>query len=163
MKYIIYVMAIGFLSCQDVQTRTLLDKERVKKEVEEMLSNYYSDIKRRGLTAEFGYLDKSEDFFWVPPGFESTLNYDSVRTLVGQNAKMFKSVDIEWETLNVFPLTNQIASFSGTLRGKMTDTTGTEAKIRLIESGTAIKRGKDWKLLNGQTALMDAEPERVEK
>ena len=53
------------------------DKEKtaVTKEVKQMLGSYYADIKKDGLTAEFNYLDNSVDFFWMPPGYKSSISY----------------------------------------------------------------------------------------
>ena len=58
------------------------EKELIKKEVITMLQQYHEAIKSGGLTAEFDYLDESKEFFWVPPGYQSALSYDSVRAII---------------------------------------------------------------------------------
>ncbi|MDW7690645.1 hypothetical protein R9C00_22195 [Flammeovirgaceae bacterium SG7u.111] len=55
--------------------------------------------------------------------------------------------------LEVFPLTNEIANYSGTVRGRMVDKSGVETNVTIIESGTVIKREDGWKLLSGQSAV----------
>ncbi len=120
-----------------------------------MLSNYHEDIGKDGLTAEFKYLDKSADFFWVPPGYTTALNYDSVRTILEQNAPSLQTVKFHWKQLQVFPLSDEIASFTGIVDGQMIDTSGVESKVAIIESGTVIKRRDGWKLLCGQSAALN--------
>ena len=79
----------------------------------QMLKEYHAAIEKDGLTAEFQYLDHSADFFWVPPGYTSALTYDSVRTILTQNAKGFSAITFEWDTLQIFPLSEEIANYSG--------------------------------------------------
>jgi len=143
------------LSCTQPIPLSESEKGQVTSEVIDMFDNYHADIKAGGLTAEFAYLDSSADFFWVPPGYKAALSYDSVKTILEGNALLFQEVDFRWDTLQVFPLSNEIATYTGIVKGEMTDTTGVVAKMRLIESGTLIKREGDWKLLSGQSAVLE--------
>lgn len=124
-----------------------------------MFNNYHNDIKKDGLTAEFKYLDHSSDFFWVPPGYSSALTYDSVNSILMTNAKLYSEILFEWDTLQIFPLTKEIANYSGIVKGTMTDTSGIETSVLIIESGTVIKRPDGWKLLSGQSAILEPESE----
>ena len=155
-------LSIVFLltSCAQVQEKSNDDwsKEVVIKEVIQMFDDYHRDIEAQGLTAEFEYLDSSDDFFWVPPGYNSTLSYDSVRLILEKNALAFTEVKFSWETLIVLPLTDQIATYSGIVIGAMKDTAGVESPVRIIESGTVIKREDGWKLLCGQSATLPGDP-----
>lgn len=147
-------------SCTETESTEVFDKDKVKQEVVQMLSDYHEDIRKEGLTAEFKYLDSSENFFWVPPGYESALTYDSVRSILEKNAKAIRSVSFTWDELQVFPLSDKIANYSGIVQGIMTDTAGIESKPKIIESGTVIKRKDSWKLLNGQSAVMNTPAEK---
>lgn len=152
------ILCFGLLSatgCQSTENSEVFDKDRVRKEIESMLSEYHSAMKTGGLETEFDYLDQSKDFFWVPPGYTSTLNYDSIRNILMRSSKFVKSVDIEWETLQVFPLSNEIAIYSGIVKGKTILTSGEESPMRIIESGTLIKRADGWKLLSGQSTALE--------
>lgn len=131
------------------------NKETVSAEVKSMLNSYHQDIKDGGLTAEFKYLDSSSDFFWVPPGYSTVLTYDSVRTILENNSKAFSSIEFHWDTLQIFPLSNEIASYTGIVGGVMTDTAGLKTQTRIIESGVVIKRDDGWKLLCGQSAALE--------
>ena len=122
-----------------------------------MLDNYHDDIKKGGLTAEFKYLDDSEDFFWVPPGYESALTYDSVKTILETNASNFRNVEFHWDVLQIFPLTNEIVNYAGIVGGQLTDTSNNSIIVSIIESGTLIKRHDGWKLLSGQSANLPIE------
>jgi hypothetical protein len=119
-----------------------------------MFHQYHAAIKREGLTGEFKYLDHSPEFYWVPPEFSSALNYDQVRAILTQNAPTLRSVSFEWKSLDIYPLSNSIATFTGIVNGSTVDTSGRSQTMSLIESGTVIKRETGWKLLCGQTSLL---------
>lgn len=132
-------------------------KADVVTEVRQTLNNYLAAVKRDGLTAEFDYLDHSSDFFWVPPGYNSPISYDSVAAFLRTSASLFKSVENSFDTLRIIPLTEELATYTAKLRSVMTDTSGNVTSIKLIETGVVIKRNDRWKLLSGQTSLIDSE------
>ncbi len=133
---------------------TEAERSRVTKEVREMLQNYDDDVRNNGLMAEFAYLDSSDEFFWAPPGYSSSLSFDSVAVLIKSNARRFRTVDNTWTSLRIIPLSGSLATFTGTIASTMTDTTGTVTRVSLLETGIAIKRPEGWKMLSGQTALL---------
>ncbi len=160
MKYIAFTtVIIALISCSEIQKSNDFDRESIIEEVNLMLNKYHEDIGREGLTAEFKYLDQSPDFFWVPPGYDKSLSYDSVKDILEANAKAYSSIEFHWDTLQIFPLSSEIANFSGIVDGFMIDTAGVESKISIIESGTIIKREDGWKLLSGQSAILNTESE----
>jgi len=122
-----------------------------------MFEHFFRDIKENGLTAEFDYLDESPEFFWVPPGYTSALSYDSVRVILEGNADAYSSINYEWESVQIFPLTNDLANYTGIVEVTMVDTSGMKIESTLIESGVVIKRIDGWKYLSGQTAVLPAE------
>lgn len=48
----------------------------------------------------------------------------------------------------------------GIVKGSMLDTSGIKASILIIESGTVIKRSDGWKLIRGQSAILNPETEK---
>ncbi len=148
---LIIFFLISGVACEQENNEAQLDKVRVIAEVNKMFDDYHEAIKREGLTGEFKYLDNSEDFFWVVPGYSYALPYDSVYSILSRNAPGLETVEFHWRTLKVFPLSDQIATFTGIVEGVMVDTSGVAQKISLIESGSVIKRNNQWKLLCGQT------------
>jgi hypothetical protein len=153
MKLIVVTMVILNLSCTSSFTEA--EKKIVAKEAGQMLDDYYADINKDGLTAEFKYLDSSKEFFWVPPGFQQAISYDSVVSIITRNASSFRSVENTWDTLTIIPLTAELASYTGRLRSSMTDTLGKKSEYTLVETGMLIKRKRGWKLLNGQTTILN--------
>jgi hypothetical protein len=131
-----------------------LDKDQLTSEVIEMLENYHNDMTKEGLLSEFKYLNDSDDFFWVPPGYASSINYDSVRNVIESAVPGLSSVSYSWSSLDVYPLHNDIASFTGIVSGSIVDTAGVQTNVTLIESGTVIRRESGWKLLNGQSRFL---------
>ncbi len=153
-RLIFKLIIISTVSCQKKMANTF-NKKKITEDIELMFQLYHSDIREDGLLAEFNYLDKSDDFFWVPPGYNSALSYDSVETILRMNAQALSSVEFSWDTLNIYPLSNEIATYSGIVSGVMIDTAGNELRMSIIESGTLIKRNSGWKLLSGQSAVVD--------
>lgn len=154
-KNLFYLLIIASLtSCSQTKSLTEEEKVEITGDVKAMFNDYHRDILADGLIAEFKYLDKSSDFFWVPPGYESSLSYDSVKSILETNNKSLQSVDFSWESLQVFPLSIDIANYTGIVKGIMTDTAGVRSRMRVIESGTVIKREDGWKILSGQSAVL---------
>lgn len=146
----IYVLS----SCRQSSELTASEKREISEEVHTMLGHYFEDMNKEGLLSEFRYLDNSSDFFWVPPGYSTSISYDSVAVILKATAPSLRSIDYKWETLRIIPLSAGLATFTGIIQGVITDTTGTVTKLRLIETGTVIRRKSGWKLLNGQTAIL---------
>ena len=154
------VILMTLTSCSQNDKLNESEKELIINDVIEMFGNYHNDIRQDGLTAEFKYLDPSTDFFWVPPRYKSALSYDSVRQILEINAKSFQAIEFNWDTLQVFPLSDKIANYSGVVKGSMIDTSGIKSSVIIIESGTVIKRSDGWKLLSGQSAILNPESEK---
>jgi len=120
-----------------------------------MLEDYFAAISEAGLRAEFDYLDQSSDFFWVPPGFNSAISYDSVETILEMNADSFKKVQFYWATLRILPISKDIANYTGIVGGAITDSKDSINAVHMIETGTVIRRENGWKILSGQSRNLD--------
>jgi hypothetical protein len=131
------------------------EEQDIINSIQQMLNNYYKDISKEGLTAEFNYLDNSPDFFWVPPGYSTAISYDSVAKILKLNAPLFRSVDNAFDTLRITPLNRESAIYTARLSSIMTDTSGVVSKLLLVETGVLIKRNDGWKLLSGQTSVVE--------
>lgn len=150
--FLIFSFYLFLGACQQTtSTPKEFNKESTALEVKEMLQRFLDDIKKDGLTSEFKYLDNSPDFFWVPPGYQSAITYDSVSTVLRSNAGVFRSIDYHWEHLKINALSNEIANYTGIVKGSMIDTAGNTFPVNMIESGTLIKRSDGWKILSGQS------------
>ncbi|GAA3610175.1 hypothetical protein Q4Q39_16700 [Flavivirga amylovorans] len=129
-------------------------KEIITLEIKEMFKNYHNDITKNGLESEFKYLDASSDFFWVPPGYKETLDYDTVKKILIENSKIVNFIEFSWESIKIVPLTNEIANYSGIIKCVQVDTDHNPMMFKIIESGTLIKRKDGWKFLNGQSRTL---------
>src|SRR5688572_16314126 len=107
----LFTMCVLMLSSCGSYSGTITEEEKlnITRDVQQMLHNYYDDIRKTGLEAEFKYLDSSPDFYWVPPGFSSAISYDSVTVILKKNAGVFRSVINEFDTLYIVPISNDIA------------------------------------------------------
>jgi hypothetical protein len=154
-QIIIFFCALTIASCRQSNVLTESEKSIIIEEVKMTLGEYYNDIRKSGLTAEFKYLDNSKDFFWVPPGYPGALPYDSIVHAIKQNALKYKSVDNSFEKLLIIPLSKKLATYSGQLSSTVTDTSGKVSRALLVETGLLIKREDGWKLLSGQTSILN--------
>jgi hypothetical protein len=126
----------------------------IERTVRQTLDDYNTAVKKQGLMAEFRFLDSSSSFFWVPPGFTTSLGYDSIRSIIQKNAFLFTSVDNTWQSLKIIPLSKELANYTGRIHSVMMDTSGKTNSYILVETGLMIQRPDGWKLLSGQTALV---------
>lgn len=155
-KFVYALCIIILAGCKGEQGRLSADDAlSVESEVRQLFDHYFEAIRKGGLTAEFQYLDHSSDFFWVPPGYENPISYDSVAAVLTLNAPRFVSVENTCDTLRIIPLTTSLATYTAKLRSVMKDTSGNISSVNLIETGVAIKREDGWKLLSGQTSLLN--------
>ncbi|MEX1138454.1 MAG: nuclear transport factor 2 family protein [Bacteroidota bacterium] len=148
MKTLYLILILVMIGCSPKEE---MNPVAVVREVRAMFDDYESSVERDGLMAEFAYLDSSEEFFWVPPGFTSALSYDSVRTIVTQNASQMRSITLAWDTLKITPLSRTAAVYTGILRWTVEGTSGTKTPATLIETGVVVRRHDGWKLLCGQS------------
>ncbi|HEU5290509.1 MAG TPA: hypothetical protein VFU05_07710 [Cyclobacteriaceae bacterium] len=153
-RYILIATFLLVTGCAQPETLTEAEQAEIVRQVKATLENYYSDIRKEGLTAEFKYLDNSQEFFWVPPGYTSPISYDSVAAILKQNAQLFKSIDNSFDTLHIVPLSMYLVTYTGRLRSIMIDTSDQTSAYTMMETGVLIKRKDGWKLLSGQTSLL---------
>ncbi len=132
-------------------------RDAVQKEVEEFLDAYHDAMEREGLLSEVDYLDNSDDFFWVPPGYESAISYDSVMIILKINAPSIQQMKLEKDYLYVYAHSFEIATYTARLISTVIDTAGVINEVTMLETGTVIKRKKGWQLLNGQSRIISNE------
>ena len=105
MKHLIPLLILSLaMACSPQSESQNFDKEAVAADINRMFDAYHEALNTEGILAEFDYLDTSEDFFWVPPGYSSALTYDSIKTIITQNDILLDSVHFEWESLKVNPM-----------------------------------------------------------
>lgn len=143
-----------FSSCEPTITNPKENKKSDTKEIRDFLHAFHTAVNQYGLKAEFNYLDSTDDFYWIPPGYSKALNYDSFKSILNLSDEGIRQVNFEWDQLNVQLLTENIASFNGVVKGTITDTSNITINVHQIESGTLIKRKNGWKLLNGQSSAL---------
>lgn len=131
------------------------DRAATEQEVRQMLDEYHRAMEEEGLLSEFRYLDNHPDFFWIPPGYESKLDFDSVKMILVRMAPTIAEMELKWEYLDVYPLTSDIATFTGKLHSVTLDKEGNRYESVALETGTAVRRLSGWKLRSGQSRTID--------
>ncbi len=127
---------------------------QVISECKKTLLEMNADIKQFGFPAEMNYLDTSKDFFWLPPGYVTPINFDTVFQILGRNSMIYSSVDNSFDSLFVRPINSELASYYARIHSVMKKISGETLEVRMNEVGTMIKRKDGWKLLNGHTVIL---------
>lgn len=133
---------------------TQQEQEAIIAEVTSTLTEYHDNIRMNGLIDEFKYLDSSASFSWHPPGFNTPISYDSVASIIRENALSFSSIDNHWDSLSVRPLSEVEVEYDGIITSAVFDTSGKFSTFRLRENGLMIKKPDGWKLRSGKTELI---------
>lgn len=139
----------------EMPTEETMNIGEIREEVRQLMNDYNDAIREGGLLTEFKYLEQSSDFYWVPPGYNRSLSYEEVADIININAARYKWIDNAWESLKVFPLTNDLASYTGIVRSTMMDTSDQVTRFILLESGIARRGPTGWKILSGQTRTIN--------
>lgn len=153
MKFMLPFAFLFLIACQPAVTVDF-DPESATEEARAMLHDYHAAMNDGGLMAEIHYLDSSDQFFWVPPGFSGKIDYDSVMTILSQNAEHEQFMKLDWQNLHVEALDNDVAIYTGTVRMKTVDDHGGQFTSLILETGTLIRRDDGWKLLCGQSRMI---------
>ena len=158
-RFLICVLlpCLGF-GCQSAVME--FDEAEVHAEVLQTLQDYATAVSEKGLLGEFPYLDNSDEFFWVPPGYLSRIDYDSVESHLNRSAGQFSSVLFEWNDLKIYPLAQNLASYTGQVTSRMTDLDGSESSFPMLETGIMRKRADGWKIMQGQSRMKDQPAEQ---
>jgi hypothetical protein len=156
-RSLIYVLGCLALYACNQKSHNLSREVRasIVQEVEKGFKNYFAAVRRGGLTAELDYLDDSADFFWVPPGYDQPISYDSVVAVLNSSAERYRLIENIMDSLHVVPLSLDLASYSARIRSTMHDTAGQTTTLHLVESGIVVRRNETWKLLSGQTTVIN--------
>ena len=142
-------------SCERKSNAITRDEESVRKEARSMLHTYLQDMNSKGLLSEFEYLDESEDFFWVPPGYKSKLDYDSVKSILLKNAPVLKSINNQWSDLEVYPLSAEHCTYTGEIHSLTVTQNNDTTEVDMLETGVLVRRDDGWKILCGQSRIKD--------
>jgi len=153
MKYFLIVL-VFFLLFSCAQNDKQIVNADLQQEIKSTIDNYYNELRKEGLAAELKYLDSSNQFFWVPPGYMNYANYNVIAAAIKRNAALLKSIDNRYDSLLIIPLTKEYAQFvmrtiSTTIRAD-----GDSIKSAFIESGVVVRRKDGWKFLSGQTSIL---------
>ena len=155
MKNIFIAVAIfSFFSCNQ-NDKSAVDSSNVQGEIKSTIDSYYNDIRKDGLLAELKYLDSSNNFFWVPPGYLNYASYDTIVSAIRRHASSLKSIDNRYDSLLIIPLTDEYAQFVMRTISNSVRAEGDTIRSAFIESGVMVKRKDGWKFLSGQTTLLE--------
>ena len=153
----IILFTVCYLIFAGCCSKTISDRhdDRATQSARKMLESYSADINSEGFLAEFKYLDSSEHFWWLPPGFDSPITYDSVAAILKRNAVLFPKVNVKYDSLQLLPAGSSTVIYKGDVTVILTDTTGRMDTTYLKEDGKIVRRPGGWKLMCGKTVFKE--------
>jgi len=151
---LIALFLVSITSCTTTSVKEI-DTASIERDVKQMFQAYDDSVRKNGIEGEFFFLDNSDQFYWVPPGYKYALHYDSIAKILKKYAPNLKYVDNTWDTLYIMPLSDKYASFNGIINSYVITSNSDTSTIKLSETGLVIKRGKHWKFLSGQTIIIE--------
>jgi hypothetical protein len=149
-----FVICLALLTSCSSEQLSKRQSKRIEAEARSMLEAYHRDLASEGLTAEFKYLDSTDQFSWHPAGYNSPITYDSVATVLLQLDDFYTSIKSKWDTLSIVPVSDTLVNYTGAFTTTMTDVTGFSETYEMHETGTLIKRPDGWKMQTGKTTMM---------
>ena len=153
MNYLLtFIISITFISCSQTSE---FDATAIESDIKKMFFAYDDSVRKNGINAEFFFLDNSDEFYWVPPGYKYALHYDSIAKILHEYAPKYKHINNRWDTLNILVLSEKYASFNGVLSSTIITIDNDTTTTVLSETGLVVKRGKHWKFLSGQTVVVE--------
>ena len=156
LRYTLFILCSSFIYfCSNQAGLTANEKVKITREIRQTLKDYNEAMKKNALSADYKYLDNSDQFFWMPPGYLSALSHDSVMAIVKNNASVLKSIVESFDTVTIYPLTRDLAAYTGRIHSVITDSSGKVAEFHLWETAIVVKRNDGWKLLSGQTSFLN--------
>ena len=150
-----HLLLITLIVCGSACQTTVEDVnlDRIAQESKAMLVAFHDSINQTDLMAEFAFLDSTSAFYWIPPGYNYAIGYDSIRNILIESNRQLQSVYFDWDTLDVFPLSKDYCNFRGVVHCEMTGQDSVKQIFNVIESGTLVKRDDGWKMLSGQSRV----------
>ena len=156
-QLLIIAISISMLSCSSEKTIQDFDAATIEKEVKQMFMAYDDSLRKSGINGEFFFLDNSDAFYWVPPGYKYALPYDSIANILHANSPKYQYIDNSWDNLQIMGLSDKYASFNGVVNSYVITSENDTIVTKLSETGIVVKRGNEWKLLSGQTVIIENE------
>jgi hypothetical protein len=121
----------------------------VKDSVNQMTINIARDISAKGPIAWLGYFDNSPEFFMANDGQLAFRNYQSAQTFIKDTlVKSISKITLKWSNTRVDILSPCTASIGSEFHEDITFANGKPMPFDGYFTGTAISRGKSWKLRN---------------
>jgi len=154
--FLLVTLVILGSSCQQKSSQTY-DTKAVEKEVRIMFKAYDDSVRKNGIEGEFFFLDNSDGFYWVPPGYKYALHYDSIANILHEYAPQYKYIDNSWDKLQIMGLSDKYASFTGVINSYAITVDNDTTITKLSETGNVVKRSSGWKFLSGQTVVIENE------
>jgi hypothetical protein len=134
------------------QTKT---GELVSDSVRQMTIRLTNDLAKKGPAAWLDYFDKGPDFFMASDGQLVFKDYPSARLFIENNlVKTIRKINLQFSSLRIEPLNDQLASLGSEFHEELTDTSGKILSVDGYITALAVSSGDGWKFRNLHWSLI---------
>lgn len=109
------------------------------------------DYEAEDFDAVMSHLDTSRNFFWIYPPDTVPVTREIFAEVLRWEFDMNNPIRYKWDTIQVIPLSSDLAYYQGRGHKVETDTSKIEHVVIGFQSAIVIRREEGWKLLSGQT------------
>lgn len=137
-------------SCRESAQLSNSERSEIRNHIQQFFDAHSRAISSEGLVASIRFLDNSPDFRWTYRGLSTS--YGTLVAGIHQDQRRWRSVNLQWDSLEIQPLTSEQATFTAHYRQFMTDTAGRESVLIGVVNGALIRRSDGWKFHHAETS-----------
>ena len=149
----LYLIVGSFLSCDQEAKLTNDQKYEIINSVKKSQEQFCLDYEAEDFDAVMSHLDTSRNFFWIYPPETVPVTREIFAEVLKREFEMNNPIKFIWDTIQVVPLSSDLAYYQGRFHRVETDTSEIEQVGITFVSAIVIRREEGWKLLSGQNCL----------
>ena len=139
------------------------EKIDIKNTILDITNKWAEANRRRDANAVLDLFDDSDELRHAENG-EIFPSYTALAEFVKGWYETTTEMDHSWEERDIFPITPEAATMTGTFRYEAKQKTGEVWTGRNVFTGVFIKRGDSWKLIHGhESAVPSSQTEQANK
>ncbi|HLX92148.1 MAG TPA: hypothetical protein VKR32_10720 [Puia sp.] len=148
---LIILILIGGIACTTTPiSNTSNDQDvHVRDSVRAMMDTISRVISREGPVGWLRFFENSASFYMVSDGILVFPNYDTAKSFISNVlVKNIRSMSLNWNDVQIDPISGNFADVSAAFQEKITDTSGKTKQTGGYFTALAHQSGGGWKLHN---------------
>jgi hypothetical protein len=114
--------------------------------VRELLTTVSRDLQRDGPTGWLPHFRPGGEFFMASDGAVAFRDFDQAAAACRQMAQQFGSMELDWSSVRIQPLSCDFAAFGADYRETMHQHAGSTVQFSGYVTGVAVRTASGWQL-----------------